>query len=349
MIMALNLSDKIYLAADTRVTEKPSLKTIDNVIKITPIWSRSIQGQPFYDKNELFIAVAGDVEFATYFFEEIKNAIAKKELPADVRELYEKIDEFSKNLVDIWTTDLKKDYRNFCVIIGGLCKYRKKKIEKNKLLDLINRYQKMQEKNIPKGSKAIQDALDSGDSTMQQMNAAMLRDRGKTAIEVLEEGYRVILPPHLIECLTDGQNFEHPDSLVFGVEIDMKTGIFQKEKAEWGEYLAYGAKGITKEDIDPEIVALFEISRPIQKPEMLENTILGVTILDTAKKKEAASIGGTVTIFTLSKDGATFATKDRDNSIPPHKPVRLILGGKSHETVFFYMYKKNESQKEAEL
>lgn len=50
---------------------------------------------------------------------------------------------------------------------------------------------------------------------------------------------------------------EPSDSLVFSIQIFPPTGIV-KEKAEWGEYLAYGPKGLNKHDIDPLVFGMIE-------------------------------------------------------------------------------------------
>ena len=353
LIMALNLSDRIYLAADTRVTKKPDMETADNIMKIAPVWGRSLPGQPFYDKNEVFIAVAGDVEFASFFYNELKEAISKKRLPSDIRELYKNIDDFARGLVDRWMTELGKEYRNCCIIFGGTSRYRNKKIDRQKLKVIIQEYRDLEAKNVPEGVAAIQGLLDAGDEKMHAINAGFLRDRGMTAIQVMEENHKVVIAPHMTEMMLRGPESDElescPDSLVFGLQIGMRDGLFRKEVAEWGEFIAYGTNGITKDDIGHDIVPIFEISRQDKSANMIQFTIMTNSILDMAKKKNTGAIGGTVMIVGMDGKHATIISRDRDTSIPENLPVHVKVDGESQQVVFFYKYNNTLAGLTAEL
>ena len=77
MIVGFNLSDKLYLAADSRVTVDNGLKA-DNVLKIMPI----LEQIPWAERNEnqISVAIAGDVRYAAFLYFEIHEALKQKKL-----------------------------------------------------------------------------------------------------------------------------------------------------------------------------------------------------------------------------------------------------------------------------
>jgi hypothetical protein len=331
LIMGLNLSDKIYTAADTRITLTPGGEKVDNIMKISTIWGKRVYPQPFYDKNTLEMAVAGDLSFASFFHDKIIESLHNKKLPSDVRELWKRIDDFGRKVVDLWLQE-GGEYQDFCAIFSGSSGYRNKMVEPEILNKLKEKYEESQARDIPKGINSIKDALDRGDKTMIGLSKAILRDKGKDIFKVMEENYEVVIPPHLET--EDGELNGIPDSLVFGIRISMKNGIFQTEKAEWGELLAYGTNNITKADIGDDILSRFEISRnPANLTHLMEAGMLTVSILDIAKKEKIDAIGGTVIITAQEKGEIKIMSKDLVSK--PGDRIRIKMGPASPELVLF--------------
>ena len=117
----------------------------------------------------------------------------------------------------------------------------------------------------------------------------------------MDEGYKVILPPHLKDKKEELNGI--PDSFVFGLKISMEKKIFQIEEVEWGEFITYGSQGITKNDIGLDLLSRLEITRDSHtKKHLLESGIITHTILDMEKKKNIPTIGGTA-VITIQEGG----------------------------------------------
>ena len=96
LIIGLNLSDRIYLGADTRITfGNGSYK--DDVLKISALgeWENTLHA-PYGLKRKLLLSVAGNVNLASFLFGKISPAIRGKDLATDVRRLHARIESFLK-------------------------------------------------------------------------------------------------------------------------------------------------------------------------------------------------------------------------------------------------------------
>src|SRR5574343_807875 len=142
MIIGLNLSNRLYLAADSRVTSfseknQQIIGTSDNILKIMPLWGKNILDQGFFDENYISMAVAGNVEVATYFYNEITQSLKNGGLNTDIRIFYDQIDNFIKDRVNYWTLTLGKPYKNCTLLFAGISPTRNKQINLTKLQSLI--------------------------------------------------------------------------------------------------------------------------------------------------------------------------------------------------------------------
>ncbi len=152
LIIGLNLSNKIYLAGDTRVTTtpitQPSEKTyIDNILKLDLVWGDTVHPQLKHDGNTIAVAVAGDVEFATYLVKRIKEDLNRGRLNSDIRIFAVEIENRVKVFVNDWL--FTKDYRHCCLLFSGMVKHRlNKRIPAEKLEELIRIYEKKLRRNL---------------------------------------------------------------------------------------------------------------------------------------------------------------------------------------------------------
>ena len=107
-----------------------------------------------------------------------------------------------------------------------------------------------------------------------------------------KEDPQMNLKPALFNSMMEDQDEplrypEPSDSLVFSIQIFPPTG-FIKEKAEWGEYLAYGPKGLNKNDIDPLVFGMVEFdSGEEAKDNMMMSAVLSSIV--EQRKEETVS------------------------------------------------------------
>lgn len=85
----------------------------------------------------------------------------------------------------------------------------------------------------------------------------------------------------------NGEPLRYPepsDSLVFSIQIFPPNGIV-KEKAEWGEYLAYGPKGLNKDDIDPIIFGMIEFDAGEESKDNMSISAVLASIVEKRKEE----------------------------------------------------------------
>lgn len=126
-IVGINLSDRVYLSADTRLTFEigGSQKYLDNFLKIKPL------------SQEIAVAVAGDVEVASFIIRRvIKSNINKN----NIREFRKDIPDLIKNLADEYQKKYKK-LRSVCFIFAGINKDEEKAIEMKRYTKIVKEFQ----------------------------------------------------------------------------------------------------------------------------------------------------------------------------------------------------------------
>src|ERR1700687_703810 len=101
MIVGLNLSDKLYLCADPRLTFSSDGSHVDDIIKVMPIYGEPVPLVGEVEKNNrIAVAVAGDLEMAAFLTKAIQDAIESGELSNDIRTLCEQADGFLRGQID---------------------------------------------------------------------------------------------------------------------------------------------------------------------------------------------------------------------------------------------------------
>lgn len=339
LIIGLNLSNKIYLAGDTRVTSHnnanpKNVTRIDNILKLDLIWGNSVRPQNKYDDNSISVAVAGDVQFASFLVKGIKSALNDGSLSSDIRLLAEGAEDILRNLVDFWLA--KNEYRRCCLLFGGTTKVRPKNISEDRLKKLIDLYHDKVAADKKTRAKFAGAGLEN-DPLLEELNKKIYRDTGKTLSQMLKEGESPTIPRYIQDAINNGQSFINtPDSLIVGFDIDSQAGI-KKETAEWGEFLSFGVK-LAKENIKPYLLAALELGggkRPEQSPHMIESVIITTEILDFAKKNKILSIGGTVVLFSIWEDGQP-RIMGKDVVIENGKPLALRLNGQQIPLASFH-------------
>lgn len=280
LIAGFNLSNRLYLVSDTRVTIKPSNEYRDNINKTGCIWGKSISPQSFYDDNWIYVAVAGNLEFATYFVNEVRVAIGNKELSSDIRILKDQIESFAIKVVNSWTLDLNKGYRDISVIFGGVNnKIKKKKIDLKIFKNLFHIY-------IQKFIK----------KTMME----------KPCQKHYSE--KVWIPSRFKSCVeSDHDILTVSDSLIFSVKIDMRSPV-SINTAEWGQFVDAGSFDLTNKEIPDLVFANLEFEEKLQN-HLEQGKILGSIWAHIFHKEGVSGIGGTILTQIVEVDISTGESK----------------------------------------
>ncbi len=313
-IVGMNLSNRLYVAGDTRVTFSNGLFK-DDIIKVVPLCGESIRdGQKA--ENAICVAVAGDLSLSNFFCHSMRFAIKSGELSSDIRSLFIEIPEFFRKKMDQW---LKTNpYRSCCVIFGGMCVDRKKMISVQNLERL---------KDLFISNIAPQDELDAmkarlaKDPFFQEVARRMPKDRWKSPFE---EPEAIIINPLIEQAIDKNQDFiEAPDSLIFSVQVS-KKGICT-EVAEWGEMLGYGTDGVSKNDLPEDFLAQMELSigQIVNENDLMESMRVRNYILKVAKDKKIKEIGGTVTPMVL-RDGLFIPKFGYRHGVPGGKILEMM-------------------------
>lgn len=309
MIMGLNLSDRVYLSADTRVTYGNG-KTVDNALKILPLLDRATHPK----NNTIVVAIAGDIAFATFIYQKIYNAFNKeKSLSPDIREFYKVSQSFLQEGLNEWIESGNAfEDGDIALIFSGVTDQRSKSIDPIKLEELVKIFKRKSIKDRATNSARMEELVKT-DPLMKLINEKMKKEAGMTVMENLALSAIPKIPDYIKNAInTNNPNLEeYSDSFLFGAYLNIKEKIVALETAEWGEVLAYGDR-IRKETVPEELLATLELfrGREKNKPHLLEGALITATILDIAKNNQIASVGGTVIIISSAKDGEMIMGKD---------------------------------------
>lgn len=239
LIFGINLSDKIYLSGDTRMSRKDDNGVLvdrkDQIIKIV------------YLTPLIIGSFAADAHMSVFVAKKLKNLLGKN---FDIRSFYDQAEYIITPIAnEYWETVNPK--ASLTIIFGGLNPNSKKKFDWENVHKKVLAYTELR-KDRP------------------AMN----------------------LKPALFNCMLEQQgepmNYPEPsDSLVFSVQIFPPNG-FIKEKAEWGEYLAYGPKGLNKNDIDPLVFGMAEFDSGEESKDNMSISAVLSSIVEQ-RKEEAVS------------------------------------------------------------
>lgn len=303
LIVGLNLSDRIYLWSDTRITFRWDGTYRDNIIKIAPLcWDPYLllgQKKP----NTILVAVAWNLQLTKYLYKKIKLAIQNKELSDDIRILSHTIQWYATGLYDEWLTD-GNDYAYACLLFWGMFADRKKKIDLNKLKSLE---MSINDTPIPPN---IED-----DMMKTDVAQLLLKQKGINLSEILHRPHKIHLSPILQEAIDgDSNDVNCPDSLVFGLTFS-PTEWVSLQKAEWWEFIAYGTNGITQNHFSQDFLARMELPFWICEKDLNETLHIRDEIMHIAKDLNIDWIGGVVTPVVIQNNTYKSCFTHQEHSI----------------------------------
>jgi len=303
MILGINLTDQIYLAGDTRVTyfgEKTAHE--DNIIKLA-----SLKDSKEY---KLAIAVAGNVELATFLTSRFANDLRENKILLDIDELESSLKIFFRNCIKQWCKDkeVRKGLSAY-VLVGAIDFTKSKFPAKEKVSQLIKYFNSHAVEQQGKRWQ-IEEAVKK-DPAMKLLNEKLVQHRGKGILQELTEDETPRFHPK-IQAILDGNtsltNAPY-DSLLVGCGVDVSNNNVTTEIARWGEGIVKGG-GVKSDALRPAMQAAFEFGTRIkqnEKDNILECAMIGTTILDYAKKNQLPGIGGSVAVSIISQLGLSLS------------------------------------------
>lgn len=248
IIFGINVSDRVYIASDTRVTHiKGNVETYKDCICKNGVLTKDVM-----------VAAAGDVKFSSYLYNELKK---EKFIAEGINEIKRIIKEWAAKKIDEFL--IENSYANACLIIAGLDRSKNKKINGPKYISRVKEFQSL--RNAPMAMK-------------------------NTVFKGISAEYNQHNPnPELPVC----------DATVIALLSDTKRGILETEEAAWGEFLAYGQKGFTKEDVPKTLFGQLEFE---QGDIFRDGGLLTAFIHSTAEQKKLGGVGGSVVVNAATND-----------------------------------------------
>ena len=246
LIVGVNLSDRIYLAADCRVTTRKDEQLVgsyDCILKILHL------------SEEIIVAVAGSTKLASFL---VNGLLKEPIIHKGINQLKEDIKDWVAREVDQYLSN-HNDYTSVCLMFGGLDRSKQKQIDGKKILDLVKQLQDKQ--NLP---MHVSDAI----------------FKGLSAVPGKPNPYP-ILPI--------------ADSGLFAV-VSNTRDILRIDTADWGDFLAYGPRGITKDEIPKDLFGRLEFAVGGEDPGSAQ-TLLTAFIKHASEKYELETVGGSVVIM----------------------------------------------------
>ncbi len=244
LILGVNLCDRIYICADSRLTNKKGeviLDIKDKLVKVERI------------SDDINVAVAGDANMASF----IVKKLIKNKIENNIRVFRDKIEDILFPIVDDYWRD-KNSKASACFIFGGLNREDRKVLHGKDIYSKVLHFSKVDKDGVNMNMKPA-------------LFNAVMKNSGKPI-------------PH------PGP----PDSHLFSVRVspDIDPII---EDAEWGEYLAYGPNGITKNELSDIILGRLEFASR-ENDFSHDNMVITALMKEVAEKYQEETIGGSIFI-----------------------------------------------------
>ena len=303
LIFGINLSDRIYLSADTRLTIEKSDKTKeykDNIIKIIPF------------PSPIAVAVAGKTKAARFIVQRLLKD--EKSLELSIRSLRENILEKIGPIVDeLLSLNFSYEQARVCLLFGGLNKSDRKKVAGGKkLIELVGECQNLEKKSDERLMTKLLDKNFHGNRNLvanalinSQQNLKDVHFRALMNQKVDEEGM----------VMTDVV-----DSHVFAVLLNPPNPPVI-EDAEWGEFLAYGSI-IKKEKIPKNVFCKLEFKSSGKVN--IDHALLTAVVESTAREYKLDTVGGSIfSIVIIEKGGGALTGEVNSVSLETGRQSRI--------------------------
>ena len=282
LIFGINLSDRIYLSADTRLTIEKSDGTKeyrDNTIKIIPF------------PSPIAVAVAGKTRAARFILQKLLEN--EKSVDLSIRTLRENILNRITPIVDeLLTSGFKYDQLKVCLLFAGLNKNAKKKVAGGKkLIELVGECQNLEKKSEEGLITKLLDKSFRG-------NHALLAN----ALANSQQNLKDVHFQALMKQKVDDKGMvtaDITDSHIFAILINPPDPPII-EDAEWGEFLAFGPR-ITKNQIPKNAFCKLEFKS--NGKINIDHALLTAIIETTAREYNLDTVGGSIFSVVISEKG----------------------------------------------
>lgn len=294
LIIWINLSDRLYIAGDTRVTFGDRSYS-DDIIKVAPLVWKVITNQEDVVKwNTIVCSVVWDLNTAQYLYWIIRKWINDWVLSSDIRDFYCQIKDFV--FIKYWEWLMKWNAQKRCwLIFWGTTPNRKKEIDLetlNRLTDELNSYYDEGEaERMEVKKKAL---------SQPWFQAIMKYLWEELALQAFDDPKNYRLNSILQEAKeTESNQLNCSDSLICSLLIE--NDWIYLEKAEWWELLAYWTDGIDKNTISSDVLATAELHLGSRDKwsNSTETASIRDEIMHIAKKLWIVQIWGIVTPFIM--------------------------------------------------
>src|SRR3990167_8407254 len=183
VIFGVNLSDRLYIAGDSRLSQKKVKGGVESVIFVHDNMQKV---ENIRYSQQVVVASAGDAKFANF----ILTKLFKEEFTkGGIISIRSNIEEWIRQKTDEWLRQ-QNPYPLNAFIIGGADPSNKKKIYGKDLMALITKYTAGQGSGSLKG--VIYDALMAKPNIPNPEPILNIADTVMFAVEVDQEGVRVI-------------------------------------------------------------------------------------------------------------------------------------------------------------
>lgn len=301
LIFGINLSDRIYLSADTRLTiENPdgTREYKDNTIKIIPF------------PSPIAVATAGKTKAARIILQKLLES--EKDTALSIRALRASILNKITPIVDeLLASGFTYEQLRVCFLFGGLNKNAKKKVAGGKkLIELVGECQNLEKQS---DDRLITKLLDQNFQGDRSLIASALANSQQN----LKDVHFQALKNQKVDA--DGMlTTDVADSHIFAILINPPNAPVI-EDAEWGEFLAYGPR-ITKNQIPKNAFCKLEFKSSGKVN--IDHALLTAIIETTARDYNLNTVGGSIFSVVISEKGGGALTGEVNS-------INMDTGGKT--------------------
>lgn len=321
LIVGLNLSDRVYLGADTRVTDHATGRYWDKLFKIAPLYPSKVLSQMGF-KDSIYVAIAGNINMARYFYLSIRNGLELGELPYDARLLFNALnDDWCNRVQWSWNQVSNIDEASCHLIIAGTSSENTKPLSRNTL------------------DKLLKIHLDTSDK-----RPIKLYNNLPYVVDMT--GQMPVIPDHLSKFYLNKKMNEiaMPDTFVFRLDIRISREYLKgfkvlRDSVEKGGFLARGDSHISERTISRNsIVAECELMYNRDD----RNSARVIAELIRSHFSEI-TIGGPVTVHSITKEKSIPLWDAEEIKLTNGKVILTDEKGSSEQRISFVNYEGQDA------
>lgn len=301
LIIGINLSDRLYLAADTLVTNIDTggkrSKGIDNQLKIEEV------------SSHVAVACSGNGKMGAYVVKELKKKVGKM----GIRELQEKIGDLLEPIVkEYFLTGATTKNSRVVLTFAGMDFTKQKQINGEAYFKYVKRFGELKKEKFDKDFKG---------RPLEDLNPEELL-KLRSHMEDSQVGMKDVI----LQGIKNGKkengnvNLPIPDSHIFQFIIDpLGPDNLEIKNFNYGEWAVSGV--VVHKEIPEEL--MIDLDFNLKKGKLDEDTLnIAVTIVD----KFSENVGGCVSIFMVNHEGIFLTTQTLTKRAKGSKTIERVYG-----------------------